>query len=265
MSKKTRARKEEVLGEMKKDRSPVIPQRDKLKVELNIYERPDLTQKQKDLVDLILDKKTNIVFVSGGAGTSKTFTAIYAGLLALNNKNQSDILYVRSAVESSSKSLGHLPGDANEKIDPYLMPLHDKLDELLPKSEVELLKKENRIAGNVINFVRGASWNAKFVVCDEAQNLTKDELKTLISRMGKYSKLIICGDPGQSDLKEKSGFQPVFDLFSGEESKDYGIHCFSFTREDIVRNKFLGYILDKFEGTYTPSKKQVEPEPMFPS
>lgn len=253
MSKKNRSAKEtESPSEVKKDKSPVIPQRDKLKSGLNIFHRQDLTDKQKELIELINDKKTNIVFVSGCAGTSKSFTAIYAGLLALNNKTQSDILYLRSAIESASKSLGALPGDLELKVSPYLAPLYDKLEELLPKGDIDVLKKENRIAGNVVNFVRGSSWNAKYVIVDESQNLTPLELKTIVTRLGKYSKLIICGDPGQSDLKEKSGFMPMFDLFNSEESKDYGIHCFSFTRADIVRSRFLGYILDKIEGTYSP-------------
>jgi len=259
MSKKHRSVKdnESPVG-AKKDESPIIPQRDKLKSELTIFHRKDLTDKQKELIELILDKKTNIVFVSGCAGTSKSFTAIYAGLLALNNKAQSDILYLRSAIESASKSLGALPGDLELKVSPYLAPLYDKLEELLPKGDVDRLKKENRIAGNVVNFVRGSSWNAKYVIVDESQNLTPLELKTIVTRLGKYSKLIVCGDPGQSDLKEKSGFMPMFDLFNNGESKDYGIHCFSFTRADIVRSKFLGFVLDKIEGTYNP-----QPEPMF--
>jgi len=236
----------------KVDNSVRVPQREKLKQELHIYHRNDLTEKQKELVELILDKKTNIVFISGCSGVSKTFCAVYAGLMALNNKAQSDILYLRSAIESSSKSLGALPGDINLKITPYLAPLYDKLEELLPKPDVDLLTNENRINGNVVNFIRGASWNAKFVIVDESQNLNAQELKTVLSRMGKHSKLIILGDPSQSDLKEKSGFMSFFDLFNSEESKDYGIHCFSFTRADIVRSKFLGYILDKIEGVYTP-------------
>lgn len=236
----------------KKDKSQKVPQRDKIKQELSILHRDDLTQKQLDYIDLILDKNTNIVFINGPAGSSKTYVAVYAALMALNKKSQSDILYLRSAIESSSRSLGHLPGSAEEKINVYLAPLQDKLEELLPKNEVDALIKDQRIIGNVVNYIRGASWNAKFVIVDESQNLTPKELKTVMSRLGKYSKLIILGDPGQSDLKEESGFLKYFDLFNSEESKEYGIHAVSFTRADIVRSKILGYILDKIERTYTP-------------
>lgn len=251
---------EDVSDTSKKDKSQKVPQRDKLKHDLNIYHRDDLTEKQKQYLDIILDKKTNIVFLSGPSGSSKTFLSLYAGLMALNSKTQSDILYLRSAIESASKSLGALPGDILEKVNPYLSPLHDKLEELLPSNEATMLIKENRISGNVVNFIRGSSWNARFVIVDEGQNLTHLELKTVMTRLGKYSKLIILGDPSQSDLNGKSAFMPYFDLFNSEESKDYGIHCLSFSRQDIVRSRILGYILDRIEGTYTPPINQ---EPMF--
>jgi phosphate starvation-inducible PhoH-like protein len=251
---------EETVDGHKKDKSQKVPQRDKLKHELNIYHRDDLTEKQKQYLEIILDKKTNIVFLNGCSGTSKTFLSLYAGLMAINAKTQSDILYLRSAIESASKSLGALPGDILEKVTPYLSPLHDKLEELLPSNEVTMLIKENRITGNVVNFIRGSSWNAKFIIVDESQNLNHLELKTIMTRLGKYSKLIILGDPSQSDLNSKSGFMPYFDLFNNDESKEYGIHCLSFTRQDIVRSKILGYILDRIEGTYTPHLYQ---ESMF--
>lgn len=262
MAKKTKPKSGNGDSLAGKDNSVKVHQRDKIKFDLNIYHRNDFTEKQHNLTELINDKKTNIVFVSGPAGTSKTFVAIYAGLMALNEKKQSDILYLRSAIESASRSLGALPGDILLKVSPYLAPLYDKMEELLPAEQVKQLFDENRISGNVVNFVRGASWNAKYVIVDEAQNMTKLELKTVISRLGRHSKLIICGDPGQSDLKEKSGFLPFFDLFNDAGSKDYGIHCFSFGKEDIVRSKILGYILDKIEGTYTPETHEIEP--MFP-
>lgn len=242
----------DVNVEEHKDRSQKVPQRDKIKTSLSIYHRNDLTEKQKGILELILDKKTNIVFISGCAGTSKTYLAVYAGLMALNNKTQSDILYLRSAIESASKSLGYLPGDKDLKTEVYLAPLKDKLDELLPRTEMEELMKDGRIKGEMVNYIRGSSWNAKYVIAEESQNYSKNEILTIMTRLGKHSKLIIIGDPGQVDMKEKSAFMPFFDLFNTEESKDYGIYCVSFTRADIVRSKILGYILDKIEGTYTP-------------
>lgn len=252
MSKKKRP-KEEVSAqpEVKKDKSQRIPQRDKLKQELSIYHRDDLTHKQKEFLGIILDKKTNIVFLKGPAGTSKTFLAVYAALIALSNKNQSDILYVRAPIEVG-KSIGHLPGTEAEKVNAYLAPLYDKVEELLPKNEAEMLLKDSRIAGTVPNYLRGQNWNARFVIVDEAQNLGPVEMKVIISRLGKYGKLIFLADESQADIKGPVEFLRYFDLFNNEESKEYGIHALSFAREDIVRSPILGYILDRIEGVYNP-------------
>jgi phosphate starvation-inducible PhoH-like protein len=254
MSKKKQI-KEEVFTDsevVKKDRSQKIPQRDKLKQELSIYHREDITEKQKKFLDVILDKKTNVVFLKGPAGSSKTFLAVYAALIALSNKQQSDILYIRAPIEVG-KSIGHLPGTEAEKTNAYLAPLYDKIEELLPKNEAEMLLKENRIAGTVPNFLRGQNWNARFVIVDEAQNLGPVEMKVIISRLGKYGKLIFLADESQADIRGPVEFIRYFDLFNNQESMNYGIYALSFTRKDIVRSPILGYILDRIEGVYDPS------------
>jgi phosphate starvation-inducible PhoH-like protein len=264
MAKKNRGKEELTDDKTKKDKSIKVYQKDKIKFELNIAERDDFTQKQKDLSELILNKNTKVVFIQGPAGTSKSFISIYSGLHLLNKKSVSDIVYIRSIIESASRSLGALPGSSEEKLNPFLMPLHDKLDELLPKSEVDLLKKEDRVQGIPINHLRGASINAKYVIIDEAQNLDFRELTTALTRIGKYSKFIILGDPFQSDLPlGRSGFIKMFDLFNNESAKEQGIHCFSFTREDIVRSGILKYIVETIEGGY-PTTLHKE-EPMFPA
>ncbi len=238
----------------KTDKSPRVFQNDKIGFELDIQERTDLIPKQKELIELIEDKHTKVVFVQGPAGTSKTFTAVYAALKLMNKKAISDILYVRSIAESASKSLGSLPGEADEKMSPFLMPLRDKIDELLPKQQAVALEKEKRIQGIPVNYLRGASINAKVVIIDEAQNLNKKELVTALTRIGKYSKFIILGDANQSDIKD-SGFMGLFDLFNDSESAAEGIHCFAFTREDIVRSGILKFIVEKIEGGYVPPVK----------
>lgn len=237
---------------VKKDKSQKIPQRDKLKQELSIYHREDITEKQKEFLDIILDKKTNVVFLKGPAGSSKTFLAVYAGLIALSNKQQSDILFIRAPIEVG-KSIGHLPGTEAEKTNAYLAPLYDKIEELLPKNEAEMLLKDNRIAGTVPNYLRGQNWNARFVIVDEAQNLGPVEMKVIISRLGKYAKLIFLADESQADIRGPVEFLRYFDLFNNQESMQYGIHALSFTRKDIVRSPILGFILDRIEGVYDPS------------
>lgn len=257
MSKHKRPRKAALDGDVQSvaastDRSSPIYQRDKLTFDLHIRQRHDLTARQKEVVDLMLDKKTKVLFLSGPAGVSKTFLAVYAGLLLLQKRTVSDIVYVRSVVESASKGLGYLPGSSDEKLAPFLMPLRDKLDELLPRAEVDKLIKEKRVEGVPIGHLRGASFNARFIVSDESQNLDRKELTTLITRLGEFSKLIILGDPAQSDINGKSGFMPFFDLFNDETSRKHGIHCFSFTKDDIVRSGILRYIVERLETAPKP-------------
>ena len=230
----------------KKDTSPKVHQNEKIKESVRIDER-QLTSKQIELLNLLQNKTTKLVFISGPAGTAKTYTSILAGLTLLNHKRVSEIVYVRSVVESSDSKLGFLPGEMDEKMSPYIQPLIDKLEELLPKHDIEKLKKEERIHGFPINFLRGLSWNAKCIVADEAQNMTKKELITLITRVGEFSKLFICGDPDQSDINGKSGFVPTMNIFDDEESRNNGIYVFKFDEDDIVRSGLVKFILKKLK------------------
>ena len=158
-----------------------------------------------------------------------------------------ELLYVRSIAESADKGLGSLPGDITEKFNPFLMPLYDKLDEIVFEGDTAFLKQNGRISAVPINFMRGASWNDKLVIADEAQNFTFKELTTLITRIGEGSKLIICGDFMQSDINGKSGFKEMFDLFTDDISQENGILSFAFTQNDIVRSKILKFIISKLE------------------
>ena len=230
----------------KKDTSPKVHQNEKIKESVRIDER-QLTSKQIELLNLLQNKTTKLVFISGPAGTAKTYTSILAGLTLLNHKRVSEIVYVRSIVESSDNKLGFLPGEMDEKMSPYIQPLIDKLEELLPKHDIEKLKKEERIHGFPINFLRGLSWNAKCIVADEAQNMSKKELITLITRVGEFSKLFICGDPDQSDINGKSGFVPTMNIFDDEESRNNGIYVFKFDEDDIVRSGLVKFILKKLK------------------
>lgn len=232
----------------KKDESMRVFQRDKINFPLHIRERNDFTDNQKKFIELALDKKTKVVFVSGPAGTSKTFLAIYCALHLLNTHRVSDLVYIRSIAESASKSFGTLPGEKDDKLAPFLMPLMDKLEELLPKGDIDSLEKDKRTVGIPVNFLRGASINAKCVVVDEAQNLDRKELTTVLTRIGEFSKFIILGDPMQSDINGRSGFMPMFDWFNGiEAAKNEGIHCFSFTKDDVVRSGILRFIVEELE------------------
>jgi phosphate starvation-inducible PhoH-like protein len=228
------------------DTSPIIPQRSKLKSVLKIYQR-ELTDKQKQFLALAADKTAKVIFVSGPAGTSKTFLAVYHALTMINEKRVSDLVYIRSAVECSDAKLGFLPGEADEKMSPYIQPLLDKLTELLPKGDIDILLKEERVTGIPVGFLRGLNWNAKAIIADEAQNMSFKELFTLITRTGEFSKVFILGDPEQSDINGRSGFIKMIGHFDDEESRANGIHVFRFNEDDIVRSGLVQFIIKKIK------------------
>jgi len=216
----------------------------KYKLFLNNFE---LTAKQKEFLKIAFDEDTKIIFVSGPAGSSKTFISIYAALQLFNMNMERDIFYVRTIAESGEKNLGSLPGDVNEKFHPFMMPLMDKLTELMRPDQIKLMLEENIIQCAPINYLRGASWANKLVIADESQNFTKKELITLITRIGENSKYFICGDTMQSDINGKTGFEPLLNIFDDEEAKGHGIHTFRFSKEDIVRSEILKFIVDRLE------------------
>ena len=206
-----------------------------------------LTDKQLALLKIIFDNDSKIVFISGPAGTSKTYVAIYGALQLYNMNNERGITYVRTIAESGEKSLGALPGEMAEKINPYMMPMNEKLDELLIPGQASIVKEKEIIKGMPINYLRGASWRDEIVIADESQNFTFKELTTLMTRLGEGSKLLICGDPMQSDINGRSGFADMYSLFNDEESKEQGIHTFYFGPEDIKRSEILKYVISKIQ------------------
>ena len=154
--------KSETQPKINKDSSPIVYQRSKIKQLLKINDRP-LTDKQKEFLKIFLDKSTQLMFVTGPAGTAKSYTAILGALQLLNQRRVSDLIYIRSVVESSDAKLGFLPGEATDKMAPYIAPLLDKLYELLPRNEVDYLYKEERISAIPVGFLRGLNWNAKVI------------------------------------------------------------------------------------------------------
>ena len=236
------------------DNSPKVFQREKIDFNLNI-KGLDWSEKQKAFIELATHKDTKVVFLSGPAGTSKSILAVYCSLLLLNARKVSDIIYVRTIVESASNSMGTLPGDANEKLQFFTAVLNDKLEELLCAGDIKRLIADERVKGMPVNYLRGTSYNAKAVIVDEAQNANFQEILTSLTRIGKFTKYFILGDPMQTDLKHKehSGFKTMFDVFNTEESQQQGIHCVEFGKEDIMRSEILKFIIDQIE-KYQASK-----------
>jgi phosphate starvation-inducible protein PhoH len=246
----------------KKDSSPYVFQREKIDWTLDIRELP-WTEKQKQLIELVNDKKTRLVFVAGPAGSSKSCVSIFSGLQALNSKKNSHIIYCRPILESadSGSKLGYLPGDLESKVAPYLRVINEKLEELLVKKDIDKLNAENRIEFTEVNFIRGASLNAVFLIIDEAQGYTLAELITLITRIGKYSKVIICADPAQSDLpsSKQGGFVKLWNLFNDPEANEHGMFTFEFTEEDIMRSDLCKYVVRKLKGLKAKTEEDWSP------
>jgi len=209
------------------------------------------TTKQKEFFKVALHPSTKIVFVNGPAGTAKTLLSTYCALQMLNMKVIDSIMYLRSAVESSDKSLGFLPGTADEKLRFFNMPFIDKLDELLAKGRPEKLEQEKRISMFPVNFARGMNWTDKCIILDEAQNSTMKEITTVLTRMGNGSRCFILADPMQTDLKHEDkqhGFEKMFNLFNeDEDSINKGIYTFTFDEEDIMRSELIKFLIKKLK------------------
>jgi phosphate starvation-inducible PhoH-like protein len=230
----------------KPDNSPYVHARRKSQIEINIHEKIPWTEKQKEFIRLAQNKTVKFIFLQGYAGTSKTLISVYCALKALQEKKISDIIYVRSIVESASNKLGYLPGDLDDKISPYLRPLTDKLDELLIKEHRASLESNKLIEGIPVNHLRGAHFAGKYILIDEAQNFSLSELTTVMTRIGEYSKVIMCGDVMQSDIAG-AAFERVCGAFDNEEANENGIHVFRFEKEDIVRSELVKYTVSILE------------------
>jgi len=218
-----------------------------IKRQIKINQLP-WTEKQKEFFRIALDYDTKIIFVNGPAGTSKTILSVYCGLQLLNMKAISDIMYLRSAVESSESKLGFLPGSADDKLKFYNLPFLDKLDELLINTKPEKLEEEKRVSMFPVNFARGMSWKGKCIILDEAQNSTLKEITTVLTRLGEGSRCFVLADPMQTDLRgefNQGAFQKLGKIFSDEESANMGIYNFNFTEEDIMRSELVKFIVQK--------------------
>lgn len=206
----------------------------------------ELSTKQKDFFEKIINPNTKLVFLNGVAGTSKTLISLYSALQLYNYDNNLKIRYIRSVVESADKSLGFLKGSLEQKFDPYLLPLYDKLDELLNENEKAILDSKRVIECMPVNFLRGSDWKNIIAIVDEAQNLSEKEIVTICTRLNNNSKIIFCGDNMQSDIRN-SGYKKFCDLFDDEESRNNGIQVLSFGPEDVRRDPIVKYVLKKLE------------------
>jgi phosphate starvation-inducible PhoH-like protein len=199
------------------------------------------TINQRRLVDEYEDN--DLLFAIGPAGTGKTYTAIALAVRALRNKEVNRIILTRPAVEAG-ENLGFLPGDLKEKMDPYLQPLYDALRDMIPSKKLSGYIEEGIIEIAPLAFMRGRTLSNAFVILDEGQNTTVNQLKMFLTRMGKNTKFIITGDITQIDLPEKkvSGLVKALDLLRDIK----GISRIDFDSRDIVRHRLVKYIVHAY-------------------
>ena len=199
------------------------------------------TANQRRMVDSI--GKNDVLFAIGPAGTGKTYTAVALAVRALKNKEVKRIILTRPAVEAG-ESLGFLPGDLKEKVDPYLRPLYDALDDMIPAEKLKLYLENRTIEIAPLAFMRGRTLDNCFVILDEAQNSTDLQLKMFLTRMGPTAKFMVTGDVTQIDLpkKQMSGLHNALRILGDIP----GIDIIYLTGEDVVRHKLVKRILKAY-------------------
>lgn len=200
------------------------------------------TKNQKHLVES--SYKNDLVFALGPAGSGKTYTAIALAVRALRNREVKRIILSRPAVEAGER-LGFLPGDLKEKIDPYLQPLYDALNDMIPQKKLETYLEEGIVQIAPLAFMRGRTLDNAYVILDEAQNTTLLQIKMFLTRMGQYSKFIVTGDVTQVDLPKIQDSGLVQSLRILEKIE--GIGVVQLTEADIVRHKLVKKIVKAFE------------------
>ncbi len=198
----------------------------------------------------------DLIFAIGPAGTGKTYTAIALAVRALKNKEIRKIILSRPAVEAG-ENLGFLPGDLKEKIDPYLQPLYDALQDMIPPKKLEEYMKDGTIQIAPLAFMRGRTLSNAFVILDEAQNTTVNQLKMFLTRMGLNAKFVITGDVTQIDLprKSQSGLLHALKILRKIKS----ISIIQFDKKDIVRHQLVRDIVEAYE-RHAEEKAEIEAE-----
>ena len=214
-------------------------------IDFKINEDYKLTPNQVDFLVTSLKQDTRMCMVDGPAGTAKTYLAVLTALKMLNRKQIDNIIYIRSIVESASRSMGALPGELEEKFAPWSMPLIDKLEEITTAGAGSNLMNKGYIKCIPVNFTRGLTFKNACVIIDEAQNMTNSELTTILTRFGENSKYLVVGDTYQADIGVKSGFKNILNAFDDQSCVDNGITTFRFDEDDIVRSEILRFIVKR--------------------
>ncbi|MDG2164878.1 MAG: PhoH family protein [Flavobacteriales bacterium] len=208
------------------------------------------TSNQRKLVDLSYDN--DMVFAIGPAGTGKTYTAVALAVRALKNKEVKRIILTRPAVEAG-ENLGFLPGDMKDKLDPYMQPLYDALNDMIPSEKLKAFIEERVIQIAPLAFMRGRTLDNAFVILDEGQNTTVQQMKMFLTRMGRSAKFVVTGDMTQVDLpnRQKSGLRHSLDLLNDVP----GIGVVYLDQKDVIRHKLVMKIIQAYKQEQTIKEK----------
>ncbi len=215
------------------------------------------TVNQRKLVEKY--SKNDLLFAVGPAGSGKTYTAIALAVKALKEREVRRVILTRPAVEAGEK-LGFLPGDMKEKLDPYLQPLYDALNDMIPAAKLQKYLEDGTVQIAPLAYMRGRTLDNAFVILDEAQNTTRSQIKMFLTRMGRNAKFIITGDVTQIDLPRKSdsGLTQAMQTLKGID----GIGMVEFDKRDIVRHPLVKYIVDAFDKLAEREAKAMEGAPV---
>jgi len=200
------------------------------------------SKRQNDYLEILKNKQ--IIFAIGPAGTGKTFLAVAAAVSQLMENKFDRIILSRPAVEAGEK-LGFLPGDLKEKVDPYLRALYDSLYDLMPSDVATRKIQSAEIEIAPLAFMRGRTLNNSFVILDEAQNATYNQIKMFLTRCGKNSRMVVTGDPSQTDLTKQSDSGLIKSIRILEEIDD--IEVINFNSKDIVRDEMVSKIIEAYD------------------
>ncbi|MEE4288169.1 MAG: PhoH family protein [Erythrobacter sp.] len=190
--------------------------------------------------------RDDIIFALGPAGTGKTYLAVAQAVSQLITGSVQRLILSRPAVEAGEK-IGFLPGDMKEKVDPYLRPLYDALYDCMPPEQVERRMASGEIEIAPIAFMRGRTLADAFVILDEAQNTTREQMKMFLTRFGQNSRMVVCGDPRQVDIPGGGGMSGLHDAVGRLEGVE-GFGTIRFTAADVVRHPIVGRIVEAYEG-----------------
>lgn len=210
------------------------------------------TVNQRKMVEL--DRKCDLLFATGPAGSGKTYTAIALAVKALRDKQVKRVILTRPAVEAGEK-LGFLPGDLKEKLDPYLQPLYDALNDMIPPAKLQKFMEDGTVQIAPLAYMRGRTLDNAFVILDEAQNTTLSQIKMFLTRMGRNAKFIVTGDVTQIDLPHRSdsGLTRAMNIVKGIN----GIGCVEFDKRDIVRHELVKHIVEAFDRDAEERKQRL--------